>query len=219
MSGSKHDKTGRTKGAKRPWVSCHVEIFNGFRQEPAWKALNASARVVYVELKSLYNGFNNGNVEGSERILAEMAGLGKNTASRALEELQEAGFIVQMKRGVLGIDGKGKGTLWRLTELGCLGEHPTKDFRKRQPKNKTLHPKRTQGGSKMDPVNAASGSEMDPGWVQNGPSKAPKTTHPCTQNGPNLIDIPCTPPETSPGKGGEFVGTPRRFTAVIGGRA
>ncbi len=126
-----------------------MEIFNGFRQEPAWKALNASARVVYVELKSLYNGFNNGNVEGSERILAEMAGLGKNTASRALEELQEAGFIVQMKRGVLGIDGKGRGTLWRLTEIGCLGERPTNDFKSWKLKNIIPGPKWVQGGSKM----------------------------------------------------------------------
>ncbi len=158
----RHDKTGRTKDAKRPWASCHVELNNGFRQEAAWKALKPSARVVYVELKSLYNGFNNGKVEGSERRLAKLTGLGKNTVSRALEELQEAGFIVQMKRGVLGIEGNGKGTLWRLTELGCLSDRPTKDFRKRQPKNRTPHPEWTQGGSKMDPVNAASGSRMDP---------------------------------------------------------
>ncbi len=195
---------------------------NGFRQERAWKALNASARIVYVEIKSLYNGYNNGKVMASERELARRTGLGKNTVSRALDDLQEAGFIVQMKRGVLGIDGHGVGTLWRLTELGYLGERPTKDFKKWQPKNKTPPPKWTQGAPKMDPVNAASAPKMDPGCPQNGPSKAPKTAHPCPQNGPNLIDVPCTPAEPRPAtlsEKGEFIGEPRRFTAVIGGRA
>jgi hypothetical protein len=30
--------------------------------------------------------------------------------------------------GVLGVEGKGKAPHWRLTELGCLGAFPTRDF-------------------------------------------------------------------------------------------
>ncbi len=59
---AKHDKTGRSKNARLPWESCHVSLINSFRQEPAWKDLNASARIVYVELKSLYNSYNNGSI-------------------------------------------------------------------------------------------------------------------------------------------------------------
>ena len=218
----KHDRKGRSKDAKLPWASCHVELNNGFRQEAAWKGLKASARVVYVELKSLYNGFNNGKVMASERHLAKLTGLGKNTVSRALGGLQEAGFIVQMQRGVLGIDGKGNGTLWRLTEIGCLGERPTKDFKKWDQKNRTLPPKWTQGAPKMDPVNAASAPKMDPGCPQNGGRKAPKTAHPCPQNGPNLIDVPEGAGKTATGTAqieGEFLDEPRRFAVVLPGGA
>ncbi len=188
--GLKADKTGRTKGAKLPWESCHVEINNGFRQEGAWKALNASARVVYVELKSLYNGFNNGKIMASERFLAEQTGFSKTTVSRALLELIDRGFVREKKRGVLGVDGKGTGTCWVLTELGCLGERSTKDFKKWQPKGRILGQKRTQGGSGMNPGKPSSGSGMNPGWVQNEPREGPKTADPCTRNEPNLIDIP-----------------------------
>ena len=186
-----HDKTGRSKKTRLPWESCHVELINGFRQEAAWKALNASARLVYIELKSLYNSFNNGKVMASERHLAAMTGFSKNTVSRALETLQGGGFIVEMRRGTIGVDGKGAGSLWRLTELGCLGERPTKDYRTSQPKNRIPGPKLTQGGSKVDPVNEPSGSKVDPGWVKNGPSKGPKTPLTRVKNGPNLIDLPC----------------------------
>ena len=97
--GSKHDKTGRTKGAKLPWESCHVELFNGFRQGAAWKSLNAGSRVVYTELKSLFNGYNNGSVMASERFLAKLTGFSKTTVSRALAELVDKGFIQQRTRG------------------------------------------------------------------------------------------------------------------------
>jgi hypothetical protein len=44
--------------------------------------------------------------------------------------LQHYGFIVLEKYGSLGVDGKGKAPLWRLTELGSVAtdERPTKDF-------------------------------------------------------------------------------------------
>ncbi len=210
-----HNKTGRSKKSRLPWESCHVEINNGFRQERAWKALNASARVVYIEIKSLYNGFNNGKVMASERHLAGLTGFSKNTISKALINLQDAGFIVEMKRGVIGVAGKGTGSLWRLTELGCLGDRPTKDFKKWQPKNRIPGQKLTQGGSEVDPVNAASGSEVDPGWVKNEPRKGPNSTDPWVNNGPNLIDVPCAPAEPRPAtlsEKGEFLGATRKST-------
>ena len=112
-----HNKKGRSKKTSLPWESRHVELINGFRQEAGWKSLNASARVVYLEMKSLYNGFNNGRIMASERHLAKLTGFTKNTVSRSLETLKDAGFVVEMKRGVMGSDGKGTGSLWRLTEL------------------------------------------------------------------------------------------------------
>jgi len=147
--GSKHDKTGRTKGAKLDWLSCHVELKNGLRQEAAWKALKAGSRIVYIEMKSRFNGFNNGRIMASSRFLAEQTGFGNNAISRALKELREKGFIRETKRGTLGLgaDGNGIGSYWHLTELAYLGERPTNDFKKWNMKNRNLSPKRGQGVS------------------------------------------------------------------------
>lgn len=113
-----------------------VQLINAFRAEPAWKALSSAARVVYIELKGLFNGSNNGSIEASVRWLAGATGLSKNTVGRALKQLEAYGFIVPMRRGCVGVEGKGEATLWRLTELGYAGERPTKDYRQWKPEKK-----------------------------------------------------------------------------------
>jgi hypothetical protein len=47
---------------------------------------------------------------------------------RGFHELQHFGFIIMTTPGCLGVDGKGKAPHWRLTELGCMTDAPTKDF-------------------------------------------------------------------------------------------
>lgn len=215
-----HNRKGRSKNTRLPWESCHVELINGFRQEAAWRALKASTRVCYVELKSLFNGFNNGKIMASERHLAKLTGFSKNTVSGALDELVAAGFIVQMQRGVLGSDGKGTGSLWRLTELGCLGERPSRDYRKAIPKNRIPGQNLTQGGSKPDPQNEPGGSKADPGWVKNCPRKGPNSAGPWVKNCSNLVELPTgvgDPASSTRESGGEFVGAPRRFKAKAPG--
>lgn len=120
------------------------DLHNGFRQEPAWKALGCPARIVYIELKGQHNGFNNGRIEASTRFLAEFTGLDKKTVTRALEQLTAAGFIVRIDHGSLGVEGKGTGSCWRLTELGVLGGRPSKDYRATAAENKSPSPKRGQ---------------------------------------------------------------------------
>lgn len=165
-----------------PWESRHVQLVNGFRQERAWKALRASSRIVYIEIKAQYNGYNNGRIMASERFLAARTGLAKNTVSRALEELQEKGFLVETKQGALGAEGKGHGSCWRLTEIGqpgLNGGRPTRDFKDWRPEKRNpgrrLSPGRTQNcpapALKSDPP----GPNSDPGSFVNFP-------YACTQN-------------------------------------
>jgi DNA-binding transcriptional MocR family regulator len=89
------------------------------------------ARSAYVELKSRYAGpgSNNGRIFYSLRELAEALGVSKMTAQRALEKLQDRGFIVCMKRGAFSYKVR-HATEWRLTEHQCdvTGNLPTKDF-------------------------------------------------------------------------------------------
>ena len=121
-----------------------VQLINAFRAEPAWRALSCPARLVYVEIKSLYNGQNNGRLMASVRWLVLETGISKSAVERALRDLQEHGFIVAMRGGYLGSEGKAQGTLWRLTELGHAGDQPTKDYRNWRPKNKSPSPQRGQ---------------------------------------------------------------------------
>ena len=108
------------------------------------------------------------------RELARLTGLADNTVFRALKNLQEAGFIVQMKRGVLGIDGHGVGTLWRLTELGCLGERATNDFKSWKLKNIIPGPEWVQGVPKMGAGKHLSAPKMGAGCPKMGAVKHPK---------------------------------------------
>src|SRR5262249_23490726 len=51
-----------------------------------------------------------------------------NQIARWFRELLHYGFIVLAKPGYLGIEGKGQAPRWRLTELGCMGDFPTRDY-------------------------------------------------------------------------------------------
>src|SRR5262249_54446797 len=71
---------------------------------------------------------NNGRIYLSQRKAAQELGSHHNEIARWFRELQHYGFIEMMKPGCLGLEGKGKAPHWRLTELGCLRDPPTREF-------------------------------------------------------------------------------------------
>ena len=114
-----------------------VQLINAFRQAPAWLALSFGARCLYVEMKALCNGYNNGRIACSVRHAASLIGCADSTAAKYFRELQDMGFIVEMQRGYLSAEGHGQASLWRLTELGFVGINngrPTKNYLQWQPK-------------------------------------------------------------------------------------
>jgi DNA-binding transcriptional MocR family regulator len=62
-------------------------------KSPAWRALSCVARCAYLEVASGFNGTNNGSIRMSVRELAALLGTAKDTANKALRELEDAGFI------------------------------------------------------------------------------------------------------------------------------
>lgn len=109
----------------------YVILWRWFTRTEAWRSLDTVARCAYLELSDRYGGpgSNNGRIPLSLRDLAEALHVSKATAMRALDRLQDRGFIVQMKRG--HFDRKQKHSAeWRLTEFACdvTGELPTKAF-------------------------------------------------------------------------------------------
>ena len=109
-----------------------IPILISTRKSPAWRALSPYAREVYHSLRSRFSldARNNGRIYLSTRDGAEETGFNDKTIARSLRELAHYGFIVMTEAGCLGVNGKGKAPHWRLTELGCMHEPPTKDFLK-----------------------------------------------------------------------------------------
>jgi hypothetical protein len=82
---------------------------------PAWRSLSGPAVKVWFELRSRFHGGNNGRLILSYEEAAGLLGLGKSTVKRALDELQDKGFIVCVRQG------KWYGRLaseWAVTDKG-----------------------------------------------------------------------------------------------------
>ena len=65
---------------------------------PAWKSLGALERAIYLDIASRYagQGTNNGKIGYAVRTAAKEFQIGLATAKRALDKLQDRGFIVCM---------------------------------------------------------------------------------------------------------------------------
>lgn len=85
-------------------------------RSPAWRALSPNARAVYLELRERFNGHNNGMIGLGVREAAEATNMHKNTANRAISELESAGFIEPTTKGAFRQNGR-RATEWLLTEL------------------------------------------------------------------------------------------------------
>lgn len=127
----KHDRTGRSKGEGR-----FVRIFQYMMKSPAWQHLGPLEVAIYLEMSSRYAGenSNNGRIGYSVREAATRFRVGKTTVSRALQELQEKGFIVCTTKGGFSVKIR-RATEWRLTEFRCdvTQQMATKDFLQWQP--------------------------------------------------------------------------------------
>ena len=112
-----HNKTGRSK--KSP---AFVQIFHAMIKTTAWLHLTPQARAVYIELKARYNGGNNGKFSLSNREIVERCKMASATASRALQELEDFGFIEAVEKGRFTRKQRHAST-WRLTEYFCNETH------------------------------------------------------------------------------------------------
>ena len=65
---------------------------------------------------------------GSQRMAATELRSHHKEIGRWFRELQHYSFIVMSNPGCLGVNGKGRAPSWRLTELGCMKELPTRDY-------------------------------------------------------------------------------------------
>ncbi|MGM0561052.1 MAG: winged helix-turn-helix transcriptional regulator [Pseudomonadota bacterium] len=125
------DNEGRSKKAP-PFAGIPHWAFDS----PAFQSLSANAQALYLHLKRLYNGFNNGQIGLSMRQAANRLHVSKGTAWNVFKELEQKGFIKKAGGGGLSIEGQGVATRWILTEVSYAGAPPTKEFMSWKPDEK-----------------------------------------------------------------------------------
>lgn len=142
---ARHNKTGRSKNGP-PFVMARHWLLDS----PAWQALSPAACKVYMAIARHYNGSNNGQIGMGCRRAADLCGINRNTANRALNELQEFGFIRLRIQGTFSRKD-GRQSEWVLTEHPHGEENATSDFmRWRSPEKKTPVPKMGTDGPKNE---------------------------------------------------------------------
>jgi hypothetical protein len=97
----------------------HVRLYRRHTETPAWRSLSPVARCLYVELKLLYVGNNNGKLFMSVRMAAELINVSKTTAALAFKDLVDRGFIRLAKPSTFNMKAtarRGDAACWLLTE-------------------------------------------------------------------------------------------------------
>jgi len=126
----------KRKGGKK-----HVQLYEFMMKSAAWEDLTPVERQLYVELKRVYDGRNNGRIALSCRDAGDRLQIGKSSAARAFEKLQSNGFIAVAKQGAFSVKLK-VATEWRLTEYKCdvTGELPTREWQNWRPEKQNTVP-------------------------------------------------------------------------------
>jgi hypothetical protein len=119
-------KSRNSKGRLAPFVP----LLKGTISTEAWRAMSHGARSLYVALKGRYNNTLGNSVYLSTRDAEKELGSfsHRDAVRRWFRELEHYGFIVMIRGGSLGVDGRGKAPHWRLTEEWYASQPPTRDY-------------------------------------------------------------------------------------------
>jgi Homeodomain-like domain len=109
-----HNRTGRSRTDGR-----FTSIPEIVLASPSYVHTSPVARAALIEIARLFNGSNNGRLGLSVRQAADRLGCSKDTANRAIRELQEHGFIEPAVKGYFCTKSAPRATEWRLTWKRC----------------------------------------------------------------------------------------------------
>ena len=127
------------KGYKPKWV----QILFWEMELPAYRLMSAFGRALLVEFRRKFNGSNNGEIAMAVREAARLLSCHKDTAAKALRELEDKGWIRPRKKGSFHMKSEAGGrkfraaTTWRITNKPVsLGVDipDTKEYIKWRPK-------------------------------------------------------------------------------------
>ena len=102
----------------------HVQLHEWLQASEAWASLRPGPRALYIELKRLYNGSNNGQIFLSHRDAADAINVHRNTIGSYFSELEQRGFIRMTQKPHLGLNGSGQASVWALEEVATNDGKP-----------------------------------------------------------------------------------------------
>jgi hypothetical protein len=142
------NRTGRSEGEGQ-YAILRYALLNS----EAWRTLSGAAIKVFLELRTRFNGGNNGELHMSLEEGAGLLQLGKATVHRAFQELEDKGLVVLTKRGQWY--GR-EASEWALTDKSVNGALPTNAWKAWRPPGPTRPSvlkwtKKIKRGSGMDP--------------------------------------------------------------------
>ncbi|MCF6304463.1 MAG: hypothetical protein L3J33_03745 [Rhodobacteraceae bacterium] len=101
-------------------VEKYAQMILNTMQEPAWRALPASAQALYPWVKLEWRGpkaNNNGKIQLSVRQAAQCLGMGREAAAKAFHDLQAKGFLAVTQPACLGLGGAAQSPMYEITEI------------------------------------------------------------------------------------------------------
>ena len=119
---------GNRKKFKKGQSVSFTKLDEWLMSSQAWSSLKPAPRALYIELKRLYNGSNNGRLFLSQRDASQRLNINRSTVSRYFKELIDKGFLVETQGHCLGFQGNGKAAHYALTELPLNEKPATKEF-------------------------------------------------------------------------------------------
>jgi hypothetical protein len=108
-------RNGRSKGK----LGSFIAIERSWRKTEAYRALSPRSIALLLELMARYHGDETEAIIMGERQAAEFLGVARETASKALAELERTGFIVPIAKGHFDRKTREAST-WRLTMLDFM---------------------------------------------------------------------------------------------------
>ena len=123
--------------AKKPYAGpLFVQIYHREMDCPAYRLLSVYGRSLLLEFRRAYIARSDGKIVMSVRQAAKLLNCNKDTAAKALRELQEKGWISNTSKGSFSQKTDKTASLWRITNqpIGLGVDTPaTKDFMRWKP--------------------------------------------------------------------------------------
>jgi hypothetical protein len=153
---------------KKPKSERFLKIPQKLIESHAYRALGWTSRCLFIDLRSKYNGYNNGNINASLASLSAQGWVSSATLSKCLRQLESVGLI-QKTRQTVGVENGSKMcNLYRFTDLPVL-EHPKQGIAARGETNDYLFIKSLMAAKEL--INSATSKKNTLQFLNRNDSK------------------------------------------------